>query len=278
MSAKQHILNCIAATAKQLGRTPSLKEFLASVEFSTHHVYRHFSKWNDAVRAAGLRPRRSLFAAHNSELLQNWGKAVRRSGALLSRRAYLLSGEYHPRTLERRFGSWEGVPQAFRLFAKGKPEWNDVLALLASPLGKTVVRTANASAPSHKPTSQPHRAPSQNRLTYGNPIDFRGLRHEPVNEQGVVLLFGMLAKELGYFVESVQMGFPDCEAKRQIGPERWQRVNIEFEFESRNFRDHGHPLTGCDVIVCWRHNWPECPKHIDVVELSSVVKSLEAVS
>ncbi|MGH9743668.1 MAG: hypothetical protein ACRD51_15090, partial [Candidatus Acidiferrum sp.] len=97
---------------------------------------------------------------------------------------------------------------------------------------------------------------------------------EPMNEQGVVVLFGMLAKELGFVVEAVQQGFPDCEAKRQIGPELWQRVSIEFEFESRNFRDHGHPLHGCDVIVCWRHNWHDCPKHIEVVELSSVVKSL----
>jgi hypothetical protein len=54
----------------------------------------------------------------------------------------------------------------------------------------------------------------------------------------------------------------------------WQRVNIEFEFESRNFRDHGHPSTGCDVIVCWHHNWPDCPTHIEVLELSSFIKSL----
>jgi hypothetical protein len=54
----------------------------------------------------------------------------------------------------------------------------------------------------------------------------------------------------------------------------WQRVRIEFEFESRNFRDHGHPSTGCDVIVCWRHNWPECPGQIEVVELSKIIKSL----
>jgi hypothetical protein len=95
-----------------------------------------------------------------------------------------------------------------------------------------------------------------------------------VNEQGVVFLFGMLAKELGILVEAVQKGFPDCEAKRQISPERWQRVNIEFEFESRNFRDHRHPLNGYDVIVCCRHNWDDFPKYIEVVELSSVVKSL----
>jgi len=59
-------------------------------------------------------------------------------------------------------------------------------------------------------------APLAKRPAYGNPIDFRGLRHEPVNEQGVVLLFGMLAKELGYLIESVQNGFPDCEAKRRV--------------------------------------------------------------
>jgi hypothetical protein len=100
------------------------------------------------------------------------------------------------------------------------------------------------------------------------------MRHEPVNEQGVVLLFGMLAERLGYVVEAAQKGFPDCEAKRQISPQRWERVRIEFEFESRNFRDHGHPADGCDVIVCWRHNWRECPAHLEVVELSSAIESL----
>jgi hypothetical protein len=59
------------------------------------------------------------------------------------------------------------------------------------------------------------------------------------NEQGVVLLFGMLAKQPGFLIEVVQKGFPDCEAKRQIGPEQWQRVGIEFEFESRTFRVTG---------------------------------------
>jgi hypothetical protein len=29
-----------------------------------------------------------------------------------------------------------------------------------------------------------------------------------------------------------------------------------------------------DVIVCWRHNWPDCPPHLEVVELPEVIKSL----
>ena len=33
-------------------------------------------------------------------------------------------------------------------------------------------------------------------------------------------------------------------------------------------------LSGCDVIVCWRHNCDDCPKHIEILELSSVIESL----
>ncbi len=178
------------------------------------------------------------------------------------------------------------MPEAFRKFAKGKREWADVVALLAAGVANEKPLTARTNpqgyrlpgrqdrhALQHWPGKTGH-ATLRDRATYGNPIDFREMRHEPVNEQGVVLLFGMLAKELGYLVEMVQTGFPDCEAKRQIAPGRWQRVHIEFEFESRNFRDHGHPASGCDVIVCWRHNWAECPENIEVVELSSIIKSL----
>ena len=51
---------------------------------------------------------------------------------------------------------------------------------------------------------------------YGAFINFRGLQHAPVNEQGVVLLFGMICLQLGYIIEVIQTGFPDCEAKRRI--------------------------------------------------------------
>jgi hypothetical protein len=68
----------------------------------------------------------------------------------------------------------------------------------------------------------------------------------------------------------VQTGFPDCEAKRQISPGKWQRLRIEFEYESKGFINHGHPIDGCDLIVCWIHNWEDCP--LEVVELSKQVR------
>jgi len=273
MPDKKHILNSIAAVAKQLGRAPSHAEFFSRAGISRYSVSRFFPRWNDAVRAAGLKPRKLRVELQDSELLRDWGEAVRRKRGLPSRRAYLLEGKYDPRTMEKRFGGWASVPRAFRPFAKGKREWADVQALLPARKPKEKA-AANENSRCSIPPKKAQHARLQDRPTYGNPIDFRGLRHEPVNEQGVIFLFGMLAKELGYMVEAIQRGFPDCEAKRQIAPERWQRVHIEFEFESRNFREHGHPLTGCDVIVCWRHNWDKCPEDIEVVELSSVIQSL----
>jgi hypothetical protein len=117
--------------------------------------------------------------------------------------------------------------------------------------------------------------PDRGRLL-GEFIDFRGLKHTPVNEQGVVFLFGMVALELGIVVEIVRTGFPDCEAKRRVGKDRWERIRIEFEFQSRNFLSHCHDKDCCDVIVCWENNWPDCP--LEVLELSAIIQDLDSPS
>jgi hypothetical protein len=279
MPDKQQIVSSIEKIARKLGRAPSQREFNSLSDLSTYQVLQHFRSWNDAVRASRLRPYTLNIKPKDHALLEDWGRAVRRHRGVPPRRVYSREGKFNPRTLEKRFGPWSRLPETFRNFARRKSEWADVISLLPGPLppgrppGGTRWHPQNSSAFSPPPREKwhPHR---KGRPTYGNPTRFTGLPHEPVNEQGVVLLFGMLAKKLGYLVENVQTGFPDCEAMRLIAPGRWQRVSIEFEFESRNFRDHGHPASGCDVIVCWKHNWDECPKDIEVVQLSSAIKSL----
>src|SRR5260370_32132671 len=273
MSAKQHISDSIRAIARGLGRAPTRSEFVSLAGISEYFVTQSFPSWNDAVRSAGLHANTLNVRLEGSELLKDWGETVRRHRAIPPRRAYRRVGKYDPRTLERRFGPWSSLPAVFLNFSKDSPEWADVVALLPARGLKQDHGPNDALASPILPKKTRH-APLKDRATYGNPTHFRGLRQEPVNEQGVVLLFGMLATELGYVIEAVQTGFPDCEAMRQVTPERWQRVRIEFEFWSRNFRDHGHPSTGCDIIVCWRHNWDECPGHIEIVELSNVIKSL----
>jgi len=109
---------------------------------------------------------------------------------------------------------------------------------------------------------------------FGELVDFRGLRHAPINENGVIYLFGMVSHELGFMVEAVHAAFPDCEAKRHIGENRYQRVRIKFEFKSSNFLSQGYDLAGADMIVCWIHDWHDCP--IEVLELKSVIDKLES--
>jgi len=109
----------------------------------------------------------------------------------------------------------------------------------------------------------------EDRPIYGPLMNPSPLAHGPTNELGVLFLFGTVAAQLGFVVTWIRSEFPDCEAMILVGPEKWQRIRIEFEYESRNFLKHMHDAKGCDLIVCWKHNWPECP--IEVLELSKLV-------
>jgi hypothetical protein len=278
---KNAILDAIRLVAEAVGHPPSRSEFIAKSGITEYHVLEHFPSWREAVRVAGLEPNATNVEIEDRCLLEEWGEMVRRIRQIPTRSHYRREGRYSPGTFEKHFGSWPAIPAKFQDFASDKKEWQDVLTLLPVSVPRSIPKldilthdrseaesVATVEAPEHRHSKL------SNRQTYGSPIDFRGLRHEPTNENGVVFLFGVVARELGYMVEAVLAGFPDCEAKRQFAPGRWQRVRIEFEFESRNFRDHGHPPDGCDVIVSWRHNWTDCPEHIQVVELSTVIKSL----
>lgn len=106
----------------------------------------------------------------------------------------------------------------------------------------------------------------------GDLINFRGLVYAPINENGVVFLFGKVAHDLNMYVEEIKPGFPDCIARRFIG-KGWERVRIEFEYKSSNFQLHGHDSKECDIVICWEHDWKDCP--IEVIELRSEIRGLE---
>lgn len=114
----------------------------------------------------------------------------------------------------------------------------------------------------------------EDRPLMGAPTQLPGLAHEPINEMGVLVLFAMLSRQLGFILDSVQAAFPDLLARMEVQPGRWQPVRIEVEYLSSSFKRHGHDARQCDLIVCWRHDWKNCPPNLQVLELSQVVKQL----
>lgn len=86
-------------------------------------------------------------------------------------------------------------------------------------------------------------------------INYKGMQYAPEGELGVVYLFSKLQKKLGYTsIIRMKDTFPDCEALKFGG----KKVQIEFEFRSRNFLNQ-HKVRGLrkvNEIICWEDNWP----------------------
>jgi hypothetical protein len=157
------------------------------------------------------------------------------------------------------------------------PPLHDLTALVSPPAPPAPATTPLQSLPgvTLAPTATLARiTPLSVPSVYGDPIDFRGVRHAPVDVGGVIFLFGMVARELGFTVEAMLSGFPRCEAKRQLAPGKWARVRIEFELESRHFRDAGRSPSACDLLVCWRDTWPDRPSSLEVLSLERVLPTL----
>ena len=76
----EQILEELAASAKRLRRSPTMREFADDPETSVHPqtVIEHFGNWNEAKRKAGLVPRRFATREELLELLRELGAGLGR--------------------------------------------------------------------------------------------------------------------------------------------------------------------------------------------------------
>ena len=105
----------------------------------------------------------------------------------------------------------------------------------------------------------------------GDILNIRGIVYEPINEQGVVLLFAALCYDLGFRIEGIRTKFPDAILRRKNSHGSFSSCRAEFEFKASNFKTHNHSTKGCDLIICWENDWKTCP--VEVLELKKVIKS-----
>jgi hypothetical protein len=263
--SKEEIMAAIRKCTEEMGHCPSLGELTRKARVSRREVQKFFGNYGMAVRACGMDPAKGS-PTKVKDLFADWAGVVRKLGTLPTIFDYERESVYSSKPLVSRCKGWRLVPEAMLAYAERERldgEWADVVKLIreSQVQGSGLV---GGPADGVRGTGKILR----DRPTYGPPMMDAGLAYGPANEMGVVFLFGMVARQLGFVVMRIQTAFPDCEAMRKIDDQTWQKVRIEFEYESRNFLRHAHPPSGCDLIVCWIHNWHECP--VEVVALSGL--------
>lgn len=269
--------------ASRLGKSTLTKKEI-STEIPPSVVNYYFGNVGNALEAAGLERRSSTahFADRgpqldDADLFTSIRRVEDQLGHEPGHSEYQVHGEYSTQPFKKRFGKWPDVLAHYRKWKTENPASEDSAIAKVDTRGDGTPARDQSDSPDSTlrrrllSASVFRKTPSQ---FYGEPIDFRGLRHAPINEQGVVYLFGMVSNELGFYIESVQQGFPDCEGKFLYDKRKnlWAKARIEFEFRSSNFREHGHDPSECDFVVCWIHDWPECP--INVIELKHEILKL----
>jgi hypothetical protein len=269
---RQKVTAAILTCVKKVGGVPTIAELEKNTGVDRVEIRKHFGNYKAALEACNLEVPERGRKLEISRLFRDWAEVVRKLKKLPTVFEYEENGSYTEKPLTTRFGIWSQVPGALKLYAEKHGlagEWRDVMELiegqgssssggLKGRLGGGATLSAMVSAASG--ASLP---------VYGVVIGRCAHVYAPTNESGVVCLFGAMAEQLGFMVVRIQTEFPDCEAIRLVGKDRYQPVRIEFEYESRNFLKHNHDSEGCDVIVCWEHNWKECP--LEVVELKGKI-------
>ncbi len=268
------ILQELRRVADKLGKdTVSLVQFKKYGRISFGSVKKRFGRWNAALEEAGLTTRISRYAhepgrgAESAEvrLLLEIIRLTEELGRRPNKNLMATKGRFTTVPYQSRWGSFEAACEA--AYAKyGNPLW--------SKHQDRPFRPPVDAEPDSKPvreadpyTAPPRQGLPRRRFQVGELIDFRGLRFAPVNALGVAYLFGIVSRELGFLIEAIGTGYPSCEGKRRVDPEgqRWEHLLISLEYRSSDFRDQHRALEECDLVVCWIHDWKDCP--IEVLEL-----------
>jgi hypothetical protein len=253
--SRVEILQAIRSCARKLKHNPSRRELRLTARVSEEALHKHFGGLKGALEKAGLRPSGSGFRQQESTVLLDWARVARKLGKIPTVTEYESRGGFSDMPFHTRYGNWTSVPGAFLMIGAQAGDGRGSMVKVRALHGRTRKQDIFHDRP-----------------LYGPLMNLPEMVHEPLNEMGVVFAFGLVARQLGFKVLRFQAAFPDCEVLREVVKGQLQRMKLEFEYESRNFLRHRHRIDGCDGIVCWKHNWKECP--LEVIELSKVFHRL----
>jgi hypothetical protein len=268
---RQEVRAAILALAEKLKQVPTIAELMKHAGIDRPEIRKHFGNYKQALEECNLEVPERGRKIELDRLFMDWVEVVRAFKKIPTVWEYERRSKYSARPLTRCAGSWNMVAERMKLYAEEHGldgEFRDVMELIELQGGRRGGAAVSSTEVAADVCSERQK---DSRPTYGALIAAWGHVYGPTNEGGVISLFGAMAVSLGFLILKIQTEFPDCEALRVAGKDRNRPVKIEFELESRNFLRHGHDPNGCDIVVCWEHNWPECP--LEVIELKKAVSN-----
>jgi hypothetical protein len=268
---RQEVRAAILALAEKLKQVPTIAELMKHAGIDRPEIRKHFGNYKQALEECNLEVPERGRKIELDRLFLDWVEVVRAFKKIPTVWEYERRSKYSARPLTRCAGSWNMVAERMKLYAEEHGldgEFRDVMELIELQGGRRGGAAVSSTEVAADVCSERQK---DSRPTYGALIAAWGHVYGPTNEGGVISLFGAMAVSLGFLILKIQTEFPDCEALRVAGKDRNRPVKIEFELESRNFLRHGHDPNGCDIVVCWEHNWPECP--LEVIELKKAVSN-----
>jgi len=223
---KSACIESLRQLAQKIGRTPSERDYkkhYSSIKGApTPSQLRYeFGTWTAAVKSAGLTPLPTDPPRNDistEDLIAEFVRIANKLGCLPSKEIFRNESKFSNVPYNRRWGPWSKVQSHF-----------------ASNHAKEFSFVPCVNELSHTP-------PKTQKLSIDCPLVY-----EPRNEFETIVLFTVVAKDLGYRILSIQSGFPDATLEKD-GVE----VRAEFEFLSSNYLSHCHELSPDILCICWR--------------------------
>lgn len=126
----------------------------------------------------------------------------------------------------------------------------------------------------HKPALIPDLIPDvpPEKRVKGERLNFRGLQFPPSDRSGVMFVFGMVANELGFFLETAGegCGFSGFRT-HSLDSTEWSQTRIIFAHQSSDLVGQAE-LIAFTHVVCWEHDWSQCP--LPVLALGNLIREL----
>ncbi|MBI1337581.1 MAG: hypothetical protein GC164_11530 [Phycisphaera sp.] len=214
--------------AASLDRAPTQNEYKQHVSAtdapSISQVLYQFGTWTELLTQASIEPNNNMPPDNGysvQDVIDEFIDVANSLGRLPTQAEFTQHSKYSVRPYTSRWGKWSQVKIHF---------------------AQTHANSLKFQVPATDPT-EPVGATRRPPLPDDLP-----LRYQPRNEMETIVLFALLAKELGYKIRLVRADFPDAELERD-----GEIVMAEFEYESANYIQHGHPLDADCICICWRH-------------------------